>query len=309
MKPEKALIIRGFVRSWLKIAGRNPEIPCSREAAKDRPESGAFNYFCCMVLPFFKYHGTGNDFILVDNRNGAFRPDAAVVRRLCDRHFGIGSDGLILIELPVKEGEDFYMNFYNPDGSSSFCGNGSRCAVKFAAALGIEKDRVRFSAIDGSHEAETDGEIVSVKMRDVREIITRPQEEYFLHTGSPHVVKMVQGDVNTHSLQEVALPVRHHKDFQPAGTNVNLVLEEHPGSIAMRTFERGVEDETLSCGTGVTAAALVHGFRHPGIQSVTVMTRGGELKVTFEQIIPGTFQNIYLSGPAVAVYSGHISTE
>ena len=258
-----------------------------------------------MTISFEKYHGTGNDFIMIDNRSGALKLSQEQVQFLCDRHFGIGSDGLILIESPQNAGEDFYMNFYNPDGSSSFCGNGSRCAVMYAKNLGIIRDTYKFSAIDGAHEAQVEDHLVAVKMRDVVSIENRGNESYFLHTGSPHVVAYVKDNLNELFLEAAALPIRHDSMYAPGGTNVNFIESLSPDAISMRTFERGVEGETLSCGTGVTAAALVHGSLN-GKQQVEIKTKGGILQVRFQMSSPNTFQNIFLIGPAQSVYSGQI---
>lgn len=258
-----------------------------------------------MTIAFEKYHGTGNDFIMIDNRLGTLSLSMYEVQQLCDRHFGIGSDGLILIEAPRNTGEDFYMNFYNPDGSSSFCGNGSRCAVMFAKNLGIERATFRFSAIDGPHEAQIEGDMVAVKMRDVVAVEQKSHETYFLHTGSPHAVVYVDNNLDTLDLASRALPIRHHQDYAPGGTNVNFVEALRSDAIRMRTFERGVEAETLSCGTGVTAAALVHGSINEK-QQIEINTRGGVLHVRFEKKGASSFQNIFLIGPAQTVYSGHI---
>lgn len=266
---------------------------------------GALQYFCPMTIAFEKYHGTGNDFIMVDNRAGTIQLSPLQVQQLCDRHFGVGSDGLILIEEPKSSDEHFYMNFYNPDGSSSFCGNGSRCAVFFASKLGIRTDRFLFSAIDGRHEASIEGNLVSVKMRDVQSIQQVSANQFFVHTGSPHVIAYVSKGLSELALVEHALPIRHHEDYLPGGTNVNFIQQESNDRISIRTFERGVEDETLSCGTGVTAAALVHGAQHK-MNHISVASRGGNLEVKFEGNTTEGFRNIFLIGPAQAVYSGII---
>jgi diaminopimelate epimerase len=256
-------------------------------------------------IHFTKYQGTGNDFIVVDNREMKYRLQTSQIVALCDRHFGIGSDGLIMIEPPQKEGEDFYMNFYNPDGSSSFCGNGSRCAVHFASSLGIIESNCRFSAIDGPHEAYLNQSIIGVKMKNVHEIIQKGEHSFYLNTGSPHYVALVSS-VEKLDLVQAALPVRHHEDFAPGGINVNFIEKLSAQDIRMRTFERGVEAETLSCGTGVTAAALVFAKMNNLHEEIRVETRGGELSVSFEVNDHNEFFNIFLKGPAKSVFSGVI---
>lgn len=258
-----------------------------------------------MKIHFTKYQGTGNDFIVVDNREMKYRLQTSQIVALCDRHFGIGSDGLILIEPAQNDGEDFYMNFYNPDGSSSFCGNGSRCAVHFAASLGMIKDNCRFFAIDGPHEAYLTQNTIGVKMKNIHEIIQKAEHAFYLNTGSPHYVALVS-DVEKLDLVKAALPLRHHEDFAPCGTNVNFIEQLSSQSIRMRTFERGVEAETLSCGTGVTAAALVFAKINNLHNEVKVDTRGGELSVSFEVNNNNEFFNIFLKGPAMSVFSGTI---
>jgi len=241
----------------------------------------------------------------MDNREMKYRLQTHQIVALCDRHFGIGSDGLIMIQPAQNDGEDFYMNFYNPDGSSSFCGNGSRCAVHFAASLGIIEDSCRFSAIDGLHEAYIIQNTIGVKMNNVQEIIQKSDNAFYLNTGSPHYVALVS-DVEKLDLVQAALPVRHHEDFAPGGTNVNFIEQLSPQGIRMRTFERGVEAETLSCGTGVTAAALVFAKINNLRSEVKVDTRGGKLSVSFEVNNHNEFFNIFLKGPAKSVFSGAI---
>lgn len=251
-------------------------------------------------IKFSKYQGTGNDFILIDDRfGGAPEDDPKAIKQLCDRHFGIGSDGLILIQ-PSDEA-DFHMEFFNPDGSKSFCGNGSRCAVKFAIQLGMASaEKCSFTAIDGFHLAETSDSEVKVKMRDVSEISPRGSD-YFIYTGSPHHLifadKLPQDD-----LKEIARPIRYSEMYSPAGVNVNYIAP-FSGGIEMRTYERGVEDETLSCGTGVTAAAIGAAIKFNLHSPLNVNTKGGALKVHFIRT-GNAFTNIWLQGPAVEVFRG-----
>jgi len=259
-------------------------------------------YFRGVKARFFKYHGTGNDFVMMDNRSGEFRLTKEQVIRLCDRHFGIGSDGLILVG--NSEEADFDMDFFNPDASKSFCGNGSRCAVHFAQTLGMIEKTCTFKAIDGIHEAVIDGPQVRIRMQDTGKLSNDGIDDV-LHTGSPHFIRYVE-NVDSIDLQEMAKGIRFSEKYRAQGINVNLVQVTGPASIKMRTYERGVEDETLSCGTGVTAAALSFGHRHPGVDKVEVSTRGGLLGVEFSALNAGGFSNTWLSGPAQCVFEGEI---
>ncbi len=258
-----------------------------------------------MKIEFYKYQGAGNDFILLDNRQKAYDGiTTEQVKKLCDRHFGIGSDGLMLLN--HKEGFDFEMVYYNADGKEgSMCGNGGRCLVKLASELGIRKKEYLFSAVDGAHEAEMDLEKeVSLKMNDVSRV-NFTLDYYLLNTGSPHYVKYVKNlekmDVVTEGRK-----IRNSKDFVEEGVNVNFVEKISEDKIYVRTYERGVEDETLSCGTGVTASALISAHNDNGFNTVEVKTKGGNLSVEFEKISDTQFKNIWLSGPANLVYSGEI---
>jgi len=260
-----------------------------------------------MNIQFFKYQGTGNDFVIMDNRNHEYDfLSREQVNFLCDRRFGIGADGLMLLNL--KTGYDFEMKYYNSDGNeSSMCGNGGRCLVKFAQNCGIHKDNYHFSAIDGDHEAEIDGEIVSVKMKDVDQI-----KDYYgdaiVDTGSPHYVKVVTGVMDMDVFQK-GRQIRYSHHFVAEGINVNFVEQQDEDEIIVRTYERGVEAETLSCGTGVTASALVCYHNETGYNSVDVTTKGGRLSVEFDRINTGSYHNIWLSGPAQKVYEGTIQIE
>jgi diaminopimelate epimerase len=254
-----------------------------------------------MKVRFCKYQGTGNDFIMLDNRSGELRPGIDQIVHLCDRRFGIGSDGLILIE---ETGfSDFYMNFFNPDGSQSFCGNGSRCAVRFAQSLGIIGNEGEFKAIDTKHDFTSDDRFVAIRMKNVLGI-EREKEDFVIHTGSPHYIIYTQ-DVDAIDLVAEAHKIRYSTRFAKEGINVNFV-EEHPDFLKVRTYERGVEAETLSCGTGVTAMALSYGFLHPELQAVRIETRGGALDVNFRNLGDGQFEDIWLKGPAQFVFEGEI---
>jgi diaminopimelate epimerase len=259
-----------------------------------------------MILPFHKYQGTGNDFIIVDNRSKEYSFLAAEqVRRVCDRRFGIGADGLMLLN--EKNGYDFEMIYYNSDGKEgSMCGNGGRCMVKFAYQLGIHSSTYHFTASDGIHEAEidTDG-IVSLKMKDVSKV-RKFHGDFILDTGSPHYVKIVP-DVMNLDVFKKGHDIRYSKEFEEEGINVNFV-EQMPevDKIIVRTYERGVEDETYSCGTGVTAAALICFHNENGFNEVEIKTLGGNLTVEYERVDDNQYQNIWLCGPAEKVFEGSV---
>jgi diaminopimelate epimerase len=251
-------------------------------------------------MQFFKYHGTGNDFIMIDNREDSWQPTSEEVASLCDRHFGIGADGLILIE--GDEETEFYMNYYNLDGSQSFCGNGSRCAVAFAKSLGmLEKEEASFRAIDGYHEAKINGDEISIRMTDVKEVVARNENEYFVNTGSPHVVRMVE-DLNIDVI-ELGSGIRYSEEFEKEGTNVNFLTLLNEDEAMVRTYERGVEGETLSCGTGVTACAIVMHHLSNSAEEKQIHALGGDLTVRFEKTEKG-YENIWLCGPAELVFKG-----
>jgi len=259
-----------------------------------------------MQIPFAKWHGTGNDFILVDDREALFPVDeVSVVRHLCHRHFGIGSDGLILVRPPREEGTQFHMEFFNPDGSRSFCGNGSRCAFAFWSRLASQGAGARFTAIDGVHEGRWVGEEVAITLPDVRHMqrTTDGAAVDFIHTGSPHEVVWVE-DVETVDILADGPLRRSAERHGPGGSNVNYVQVEG-GGIRMRTFERGVEAETLSCGSGVVAAALSALLRGHATAPVAVRTRGGALRV--EASADGqVFTQVRLIGPVQQVFTGHV---
>jgi diaminopimelate epimerase len=255
-----------------------------------------------MRIDFSKYQATGNDFMLVDNREKQFpEHDNELIARLCHRKFGIGADGLILLQ--SHEDFDFEMVYFNADGKpGSFCGNGSRAAVRFAEFLGMVKLKARFLAADGLHEAWISPESIQVKMIDVDKMI--PTEfGFFLDTGSPHVIIPVDNLVFA-DVDSLGKKVRHDPIFFPGGTNVNFVSFKGTG-IQVRTYERGVEAETLSCGTGVTASALAS-TQYGKSSPVNVETPGGMLEVTFNTH-EGIFDQIYLSGAAIKVFDGHIN--
>jgi diaminopimelate epimerase len=253
-----------------------------------------------MKIQFTKYQATGNDFILIDNRERKIIITSEQIVRLCDRKFGIGADGLILIDPSASA--DFSVNYYNSDGSQSLCGNGSRAAVHFAAQLGLLKNKTAFDAYDGHHEAELlQNDIVRLRMNDVASM-HHTNDELFLNTGSPHVIRFVDG-VDRYPVYDEGKAIRYSEPYKPAGTNVNFVELQGDNTIFVRTYERGVENETLSCGTGVTAAALAaatKGYNAP----VAINTPGGSLSVEFKTGQAGTFTDIYLIGPAKMVFEG-----
>ncbi len=253
-------------------------------------------------MQFFKYQGTGNDFILIDGRQEAFELSHPEIENLCHRRFGIGADGLIVLKNHVAY--DFEMVYFNADGhEGSMCGNGGRCIVKFAHDLGVFNKQTRFLAVDGPHLASVNGDVVSLKMSDAQSV-SQIDGLNFYDTGSPHVVKYITGiddlDVFTHGSN-----IRNSPYWQSNnGTNVNFVEVLDRNSIKVRTYERGVEDETYSCGTGVTACAIDAMVTHGSNSPINIMTKGGELNVSFEQKSNGDFTNIYLEGPAKKVFEG-----
>lgn len=258
-----------------------------------------------MNIQFYKYQGTGNDFIILDNRTGTYSNlTNEQVKLLCDRRFGIGGDGLMLLNL--KEGYDFEMIYFNADGrEGSMCGNGGRCLVKFAYDLGIRNEMYHFAATDGDHDAEIDIDgIVSLKMKDVQDIRIS-HGDFILDTGSPHYVKIIS-DVMDYDVYKKGKEIRYSQPFAEQGINVNYVEQSDDDEIIVRTYERGVEAETYSCGTGVTAAALVCYHNENGFNDVTVRTRGGKLTVEYDRIDEDHYENIWLCGPAEKVFEGTI---
>jgi diaminopimelate epimerase len=255
-----------------------------------------------MQIEFSKYQGTGNDFILVDNRSGECdNLSQSDIQFYCDRRFGIGADGLILVQHCTEAA--FEMVYYNADGSQSFCGNGARCTVHFASTLGIDTRNVIFKAIDGLHQASQCGDEVRIHMQDVSGI-SRDGADFVLHTGSPHYVRISE-DHSTSNVLQTGKSIRYNDTYRHDGINVNLLSIENEG-ISVATYERGVEDETLSCGTGVTACALVYALlTEETTQHVNVQTKGGQLQVYWKKT-DGGFQDIFLVGPASFVFNGKI---
>ncbi len=262
-----------------------------------------------MSIHFRKYQATGNDFVVMDNRTGVHTFSKSQIEKICHRRFGVGADGLILIE--KHPSLDFNLVYYNRDGSQSLCGNGSRAAVMMALSLGMFKDKTIFNAFDGTHEAEIrPNGIVRLKMNDVKGV-QMMGKDIFLNTGSPHFVRFVK-NLADYPVVEEGKKIRYSEDCKPNGTNANFVELQTGNSIHVRTYERGVEDETLSCGTGVAAAALAASFQ--GYTSpISIKVPGGELSVEFKcqpskqasgQV--DTFHDIFLIGPAKMVFEGDL---
>ena len=257
-----------------------------------------------MNIEFFKYQGTGNDFIIIDNRSLSFnKNDNEFISSLCDRKFGIGADGLILLEKDLKH--DFKMIYFNADGSeSTMCGNGGRCIVMFANHLNIINNKASFVAVDGVHEAYIKEDLIFLKMNDVSKIIN-VKDGYILNTGSPHYVRKIDSLSNIDLIKESRL-IRNDKSISDKGVNVNFAEVKHSSQLKLRTYERGVEDETLSCGTGVVASVVslyLNNFLKGNY--VDVITRGGNLSVSFD-FENSVFKNIWLIGPAVKSFKGVI---
>jgi diaminopimelate epimerase len=258
-----------------------------------------------MELTFYKYQGTGNDFVMIDNRSQFFpKENTQLIEKLCDRHFGIGGDGLILLENHLDY--DFKMVYYNSDGNeSSMCGNGGRCLVAFAKQMGVIENKAEFEAIDGYHYATVDvNGIVALQMKDV-ETINQYENYSFLNTGSPHHVQLVDNLVELDIKTEGA-KIRYSDLYGKAGSNVNFVNQLANDIFAVRTYERGVEDETLSCGTGVTAVAIaMHQSGKTNNNIIDLNVEGGKLKVQFD-VDNGKYINVFLIGPATFVFEGKI---
>ena len=258
-----------------------------------------------MQLTFYKYQGTGNDFILLDNRNGTISLTTEQINHLCDRRMGIGADGLMLLERVADF--DFKMVYYNADGNeSTMCGNGGRCIVAFAFALGIIKNQTSFLAIDGGHIATLESPTyVNLQMIPVTNF-EKSEEDFILNTGSPHFVQWRE-DVANIDVFHLGRAIRQQERCQPKGINVNFATQKSDDIISVRTYERGVEDETLSCGTGVTAVAIASTYGQEGIFKKTIETPGGILSVSFEKDGATSANNVWLSGPALMVYQGEIT--
>jgi len=256
------------------------------------------------MVTFYKYQGAGNDFLLLDNRKRQHNVAHHQIKALCDRRFGVGADGLMLLE--DHPAADFAMRYFNSDGNeATMCGNGGRCIVAFANKLQLIDQSTTFMAVDGLHKAVLkEGHIVSLEMQDVKSITTHP-EGYFLDTGSPHFVQFIENPMEHDEVVRLGRKLRYHKLFAPGGTNVNFVLPAND-ALHVWTYERGVEDETLACGTGVTAAAIsAHKHLNTDKNSFPIKARGGDLHVTFTPE-KEHYNNIWLTGPATFVFEGQI---
>lgn len=263
------------------------------------------------AISFVKYQATGNDFILIDNRSQGIRFMKEEIQKLCHRQFGIGSDGLILLE-NVKEA-DFKMNFFNPDGSTGMmCGNGARSIIAFAHSLSIIDSKTNFIASDGLHSGEIitqNANLYSIKLSlsDVKEIIPFEDGQY-LNTGTEHFVKVVN-DVFQINIKEEGKTIRYDKRFEKYdGVNANFIEIVSKSELKIRTYERGVEGETLSCGTGITASAIAYAKTYNiNLSPITIYSKGGELKVFFTKTPQKTYSNIYLQGSVEKVFEGQIN--
>ena len=258
-----------------------------------------------MQIEFYKYQGTGNDFVMIDNRSGFFpKENVPLVARLCDRRFGIGSDGLILLE--NDSDTDFKMVYYNSDGNQgSMCGNGGRCLVAFAKYLKVINDNCTFIATDGLHHASiANGGIVSLQMIDVANV--KKEKDYtFMNTGSPHHVQLVE-DLEHYNVKENGAALRYSSLYGKEGSNINFVKKISEDTFSLRTYERGVEDKTLACGTGATAVAIaMNATGQTNASSINLNVEGGKLAVSFDKI-GDQFTNVFLIGPAEFVFKGQI---
>ena len=263
------------------------------------------------TISFVKYQASGNDFILIDNRKGGISLRKEEIQKLCHRQFGIGSDGLILLE-NSKEA-DFEMKFFNPDGSRGMmCGNGARSIVAFAQSLNVIKSTTIFIAPDGLHNAEIISQtgnkhIIKLSLQDVGKIVEYEDGQY-LNTGTSHFVKEV-GDISQIDIIEKGRRIRYDRRFEEDnGTNANFIQAIGNSELKIRTYERGVENETLSCGTGVTASAIAYAEKHKITSSpITIHSKGGELKVYFTKTPQNTYSNIYLQAEVERVFEGQIN--
>jgi diaminopimelate epimerase len=260
-----------------------------------------------MKIHFYKYQANGNDFVIIDNRKQKLSLTKAQIEKICDRKFGVGADGVMLIGDHASM--NFDLEYFNSDGSQSLCGNGSRAAVLFASQLGLVNGKASFKAYDGPHDAELlPTGVIRLRMNNVNEVKTLGKD-YFIHTGSPHYIRFVK-NIDDYPVLDEGRKVRYSEAFEPGGTNANFVELRDNNTIFVRTYERGVENETLACGTGVTAAALaasIQGYTSP----LNIKTLGGDLSVEFSGATgtssqPGIFRDIFLIGPAKMVFEGHL---
>lgn len=264
-------------------------------------------------LQFTKMNGAGNDFVMLDNREGSMSLERAQIARLCDRHRGVGADGVLILE-PAANGADFRMRYYNADGGEAeMCGNGARCFARYAQRVAGPRDKVSFETPAGVIAAALDGDRVTLRMSDPKDfeadvevtVLGALVQGTYMDSGVPHFVVPVPA-IEDVSVRQLGSALRHHERFAPRGANVNFLEERGPGAIAIRTYERGVEDETLACGTGVVASALTFAAAGELAGPVRVLVRGGdELSVDFERD-GERFTNVMLSGPADFVFEGSV---
>ncbi|CAN5600519.1 diaminopimelate epimerase [soil metagenome] len=268
-----------------------------------------------MQLSFTKMNGAGNDFVMLDNRSASLSLDTAQIAHLCDRHRGVGADGVLIVE-PPQNGADFRMRYYNADGGEAeMCGNGARCFGRYASRLaGGDRPEISFETMAGTIGATFQGDNVRIAMSDPHsyrpaqeiEVDGRILEVHFLNTGVPHAVVFVDNVEDVDVVRNGAA-LRYHDAFAPKGTNANFVQVLGPGSLVLRTYERGVEGETLACGTGVCAAAILYHLKSQAPSPISVKVRGGDtLRVGFEKTDEG-FRNVTLTGPADFVFDGTVS--
>lgn len=256
-----------------------------------------------MNIKFYKYQGTGNDFVMIDNLSGEFDSiTLSQIQLLCDRKFGIGADGLIFLK--KSQSTDFEVDYFNADGSKSFCGNGARCSVRFARDLGIIENKTTFEAIDGVHTATIDENQVVLDMSPVSSV-EEINGDYFINTGSPHYMRIEE--VKKEDIVSFGKEIRYSEKYRTTGTNVNLIYKTAKNKIDVQTYERGVEDETLSCGTGVTACALLVQYIDKTNDPIEITTKGGVLKVSSSGFNGTGFTDIKLEGPTTFVFEGEIN--
>lgn len=261
---------------------------------------------------FVKYTGCGNDFILFDNRENQMASlDPLSIEKLCDRRYGIGADGIILLE--NSENFDYRMRIYNPDGTEAeMCGNGIRCLAKFIQKLGIEKNPLVIETLCSHYKISYNDHLVAVEMKLSQDVLWNQQmlideekhEYHFLDTGVPHSVLFVP-ELSNH-LCELGPKIRYHQAFHPRGTNVTFAAVQHPSVIKVSTYERGVEQETLACGTGATAAALAAARQFQFSSPIEIVPPSGELMRIFFEKNEEEFSQIYLEGPAHEVFEGYV---
>jgi diaminopimelate epimerase len=268
-----------------------------------------------MLLHFYKMNGAGNDFVVVDNRDLTLSLTKDQIEQLCDRHRGVGADGLLAVE-PAESGADFKFRYYNADGGEAeMCGNGARCFGRFTAALMDElPERVTFETIAGTLAAELVEDDIRIAMSDPKDLKLDTGVKLdgldatlrFVNTGVPHAVAFVE-DLAAVDVVKFGAAIRYHEAFAPAGTNANFATVLAPGHIAIRTYERGVEDETLACGTGMVACALIHHLLTGAPSPIKVDVKGGDtLEIGFEKSGESTFCKVTLTGPADFVFEGDI---